>query len=119
MVKVESASRLALELNKAFNLHDIEGLSMLLNDDCVLEDHFPPPDGSIFRGKNEILDHWTGVFEENHDIKVEIEDLSGLGDRCILCWKKCVNDESHTLRGVDIVIARNEKVHIIRSYVKG
>lgn len=119
MVKVEIASRLALELNRSFNDHDIEGLSRLLCEDCVLEDHHPPPGGSFYRGKQEILEHWEKIFKEYPDIIVEIEALTGMGDKCILRWKKVLTKGAIPLRGVDIIHTMNEKVHLILTYAKG
>ena len=117
MVKIESASRLALDLNKAFNLHDVEGMSKLIIDDCVLDDHSPAPDGSLYSGKDAIVRYWRDLFVRSPQIRQEIEDIFGMGDRCVMRWRS--SDELSIVRGVDIYQVRNELISNIWSYVKG
>ena len=41
MSKLESAVRVVLEFNEAFNRHDVAGMMQLMSDDCVFEETFP------------------------------------------------------------------------------
>jgi len=119
MQKVESASRAALDLNRALNARDIGSMTFLLTEDCVLEDHAPPPEGSIFRGRKDISSHWADMFTRHPGLTIDIEDLSGFGDRCILRWKRVTSEGSPPLRGIDIVQVRDGRIYSILSYVKG
>jgi predicted SnoaL-like aldol condensation-catalyzing enzyme len=119
MVKIESASRLALDLNKAFNLHDVEGMSKLIRDDCVLDDHSPAPDGAMYSGKEAIVRYWRDLFARSPHIRQEIEDIWGMGDRCVMRWKIIGSEGGDPpLRGVDIYQVRNDLISHIWSYVK-
>jgi len=122
MVKIESASRLALDLNKAFNLHDVEGMSKLIIDDCVLDDHSPAPDGSLYSGKDAIVRYWRDLFVRSPQIRQEIEDIFGMGDRCVMRWRSLLLDEDGKAihrRGIDIYEVRSNTISRIWSYVKG
>jgi predicted SnoaL-like aldol condensation-catalyzing enzyme len=117
MVKIESASRLALDLNRYFNLHDVEGMSKLIRDDCVLDDHGLAPDGAMHSGKEAIVRQWRDLFARSPQIRQEIEDIFGMGDRCVMRWRS--SDELSIVRGVEIYQVRNELISNIWSYVKG
>ena len=119
MQKIESAARTALEMNRAINDHDIEALTSLLTEDCILEDHGPPPEGAIFRGKDEMIARWADLFALYPDLRIDIEDLSGFGDRCELRWKKRTSEGSPPLRGIDIIHVRGGRASLLLSYVKG
>jgi len=120
MVKIESASRLALELNRSFNLHDVEGMSKLISDDCVLEDHSPAPLGAIYSGIETITRHWNDLFTRSPQVHQEIEHIFGMGDRCVMRWKLTGYEGSDPpLKGVDIYQVRNDLISQIWSYVKG
>jgi predicted SnoaL-like aldol condensation-catalyzing enzyme len=120
MVKIESASRLAIELNRSFNLHDVEGMSKSILDDCILEDHSPAPEGAVFSGKDAITRYWRDLFDRSPRIHQEIEDIFGIGNRCVMRWKLIGSEGGDSpFRGVDIYQVRNELISQIWSYVKG
>ena len=54
MSKLESAVRVVIEFNEAFNRHDVAGMMNLMSDDCVFEETFPAPDGTVISGKEAI-----------------------------------------------------------------
>jgi predicted SnoaL-like aldol condensation-catalyzing enzyme len=119
MVKIESASRLAIELNRSFNNHDAEGMSKLISVDCILEDHSPAPGGSLYSGKDAIVRYWRDLFARSPQIHQEIEDIFGIGNRSVMRWKIIGSEGGdHPLRGVDIYQVRNDLISHIWSYVK-
>ncbi|MGP8337665.1 MAG: nuclear transport factor 2 family protein [Methanosarcinaceae archaeon] len=84
MSKIESAMRAALAFNKAFNGHDVAGITQLLSDDCVFEDFIPAPDGAVYSGKEAIARYWEDFFRESPHAHIEIEEIFGFGKRCIM-----------------------------------
>ena len=50
MSKVESAARLVLEFNEAFNRHDVPGMMRLMSEDCIFENTWPARAG------------WNGLY---------------------------------------------------------
>jgi len=121
MSKIESVVRLVLEFNKAFNNHDVSGMTALISDDCSIESSTPAPDGTVYSGKDEITQYWQDFFLESPDANHKIEDIFGLGERCIVQWKFNWSDgagEKHHVRGADILRVRSGSIIEIQSYVK-
>ena len=122
MEKIESASRSALELNKAFNRYDVNRMAELITDDCVFESHGPAPNGATYKGKEATKGAWKELFDRSPDIKMEIEEMFGMGNRCILMWRSKGRDAEEKdigVRGVDIYQVRSGLIFKIFSYVKG
>jgi predicted SnoaL-like aldol condensation-catalyzing enzyme len=120
MSRIESASRLALDLNKAFNLHDVVDMSKLISADCILEDHDPAPDGAVYSGRDAISRYWRDLFARSPRIHQEIEDIFGMGNRCVMRWKLIRSEGKDTLlKGIDIYQVRGDLISQIWSYVKG
>ena len=122
LAKIESAIRLALEFNKAFNKHDIAGMMQLVSDDCIFENSSPAPDGASYSGKEAVTRFLEGFFRESPQARVEIEDIFGLGLRCIMCWRYEWKDSSGNtghVRGIDIFQVKDELIFQKLSYVKG
>ena len=121
MARIESAMRTVLAFNEMFNHHDIASLSQLISDDCLLEDTGPAPDGAAYLGRAAILQFWQRLFNESPDCKVEIEEIFGQGERCILRWRYSQADPAGTrgrIRGVDIFKVKNGTICEILSYAK-
>ncbi|MGB7873619.1 MAG: nuclear transport factor 2 family protein [Anaerolineales bacterium] len=122
MSKLESATRTVLEFNEAFNRHDVPGMMQLMSDDCVFENTGPTPYGSVHTGKEAVTQFWQDFFRESPEAHIEIEEIFGLGERCILRWKysrgKAKGGKGHA-RGVDIFRVRAGFIHEKLSYVKG
>lgn len=62
--KVETAIRTVLAFNEAFNQHDVPGMMQLMSEDCVFENTFPAPDGSVFSGKPAVTQFWQEFFRQ-------------------------------------------------------
>ena len=122
MARVELATRIVLEFNEAFNRHDVTGMMQLMSDDCVFENTVPAPDGTVYSGKEAVTQFWQDFFRESPDAHIEIEEIFGFGNRCIMRWRynwvDVAGKEGH-VRGVDIFQVRNGSIYEKLSYVKG
>jgi len=122
MSKIESAIRVVLEFNKAFNLHDVEAMMRLMSDDCIFENYTPAPDGTLYSGKEVITQFWQDFFSESNQAHTKIEDIFGFGDRCIMRWRYNWVDQAGSprhVRGVDIFRVRDGFISEVLSYTKG
>ena len=79
MSKIESAIRVVLEFNEAFNRHDVTGMMQLMSDDCVIENSNPAPDGALYSGKEAATKFWREFFRESPFARIEIEEIFGFG----------------------------------------
>ena len=120
--KYESAIRIVLAFNEAFNRRDVPGMMQLVSDDCVLEDTYPAPDGSRYVGKEAITEFLQQFFSESAEIQIEIEEIFGLGYRCVVLWRYewvDVEGQRACIRGADIFQLKNDLICKKLSYVKG
>jgi len=122
MSKLESAMRVVLAFYEAFNRHDVASMMQLMSDDCVIEDTGPAPDGAVYSGKEVVTQFWQDFFRESPHAHIEIEEIFGLGIRCIVLWRyDWVDDagkEAH-VRGVDIFQVKSGSICSQLSYIKG
>ena len=117
MAKIETGIRAVMAFNDAFNRHDVPGMMSLMSDDCVFENTSPAPDGTVCSGKDAVTQFWQGFFRESPHAHIEIEEIFGMGNRCIMRWKYAWG-EGH-VRGVDIFKMRDSLICEKLSYVKG
>ena len=122
MSKIEGATRLVLEFNEAFNRHDVSGMMRLMSDDCIFENTAPAPDGTVYSGKEAVTHFWQDFFRESPHAYIEIEEVFGFGNRCVMHWKYSWVDAAEIkghVRGVDIFEVKDSYIHKKLSYVKG
>ena len=122
LARLESAMRVVIEFNKAFNHHDVSGMMQLMSDDCVFEDSEPAPDGAKYAGKELVTQYWEKFFRESPNAHIEVEEIFGLGERCIVRWRyewADVSGNKGHVRGVDIFKVQNGLICEKLSYVKG
>jgi predicted SnoaL-like aldol condensation-catalyzing enzyme len=122
MERVESAVRVVIAFNEAFNQHDVAGIMQLMSDDCVFENTSPAPDGTRYSGKEAVTQYWQDFFAQSPHAHIKVEELVGLGLRCIMRWRYDWVDEAGNaghVRGVDIVRVQNGLIVEKLSYVKG
>lgn len=122
MSKLESAMRIVLEFNKSFNRHDVAGMMQLMSDDCVFENTHPAPDGTVYSGREVVTRFWEDFFRESPQAHIEIEEIFGMGERCIMRWTyKWVDTAGANghVRGVDVFRVTNGFIREKLSYVKG
>ena len=122
MSKLESGIRVVLEFNEAFNRHDVAGMMQLMSDDCIFENTEPAPDGAVYSGKEAVAHFWQDFFRQSPEAQIEIEEIFGFGERCIMRWKYSWVDmegEKGHVRGVDKFRVRSGSIREKLSYVKG
>jgi len=117
MSDIEAATRIVLAFNDAFNKHDVDGMMKLMSDDCIFENTAPAPDGTFYSGKEAVTRFWQDFFRESPQAHIEIEEIFGLGFRCVMRWKYTWGD-GH-VRGVDVFRIRDGLIMEKLSYVKG
>ncbi len=122
MSKIEEAMRVVLAFNEAFNRHNVAGMMALMSDDCRFENTAPPPDGAVYEGREAVTRFWEAFFRASPAARIEIEEIFGLGERCILRWRTERVDgrgEQGHVRGVDIYRVAQGVIREKLSYVKG
>ena len=122
MSKLEASMRIVLEFNDAFNRHDVAAMMELMSDDCVFENTDPAPDGTTYSGRDSVTRFWQDFFRESPSAHIDIEEIFGLGQRCIMRWKyNWVDAEGHSghVRGVDVFKVTDNLISEKFSYVKG
>jgi len=120
--RLESAVRTVLAFNEAFNQHDVSAMLQLMSDDCVFENTVPAPDGTLYAGKESLAQFWRDFFSASPQARIHIEEIFGLGYRCIMRWRyewETEMGEKGHVRGVDIFQVRDGLICEKLSYVKG
>jgi predicted SnoaL-like aldol condensation-catalyzing enzyme len=120
--KLEAAMRIVLDFNEAFNRHDVAGMMQRMSDNCVFENTHPAPDGTVYSGKEAVSQFWQDFFQEAPQAHIDIEEIFGLGNRCIMRWKYNwvdVGGKTGYVRGVDIFKVTDNLISEKFSYVKG
>lgn len=122
MSKIEGGVRTVLAFNEAFNRHDVAGMMALMSDDGRFENTYPAPDGAVYAGKEAVTQFWQEFFQQSPQAHIEIEEIFGLGFRCVMRWRyEWVDTAGHKghVRGVDIFQIKNGLITEKLSYVKG
>jgi predicted SnoaL-like aldol condensation-catalyzing enzyme len=117
MSKVEAGIRIVLEFNEAFNQHNVTEMMRLMSEDCIFENTAPVPDGTCYMGRKAVTQFWQDFFRESPQAHIEIEDIFGFGNHCVMRWKYTWAD-GH-VRGVDIFKIEEGLIIEKLSYVKG
>jgi len=122
MSRLESGPRVVIAFNEAFNRHDVEGMMALMSADCVFENTQPPPDGEVIQGKEAVARFWRDFFQASPQARIHIEELFGMGMRCVMRWRYewlDANGNPGHVRGVDIYELKEGLISKKLSYVKG
>ena len=119
MSKIEGAARLVLEFNEAFNRHDVSGMMRLMSDDCIFENTAPAPDGTMYSGKEAVTQFWRAFFVESPQAHIEIEEIFGFRNQCVMRWRYDWVEIRGHVRGVDIFEVKDGYICKKLSYVKG
>lgn len=122
MSKLETGMRVVMEFNEAFNRHDVAGMMKLMTEDCIFENTDPAPDGTVYSGKEAVTKFWQDFFHESPHAHIEIEEIFGMGLRCIMRWTytwiDAAGQQGH-VRGVDVYKFNENLISEKLSYVKG
>ena len=120
--KLESGVRVVLAFYEALNRRDITAISQLISHDCVFESAEPAPDGTLYAGKEAVIRFWEDRLLESPHLHIKIEEIFGLGFRCIVRWRYDWLDSNGNpghVRGVDLYQVKNSLICEQLSYVKG
>lgn len=120
--QLEEPVRVVLAFNDALNRHDVAGMMRLMTEDCVFENTNPPPEGSVYSGKAAVTQFWQDFFQQSPHAHIEIEEIFGVGARCVMRWRYEWVDRSGRqghVRGVDLYQVRDNLICEKLSYVKG
>ncbi len=122
MSRLETGARTVIAFNEAFNRHDVEGMMALMSADCIFENTQPPPDGEVIQGKEAVTQFWRDFFQASPQARIHIEELFGMGMRCVMRWRyewlDADGNPGH-VRGVDIYELKEGLISKKLSYVKG
>ncbi|MCX8063212.1 MAG: nuclear transport factor 2 family protein [Anaerolineales bacterium] len=121
MSRLEAGTRVVLDYFAAFNRQDISQMMACLNDDCTLEAAAPAPQGAVYHGKQAIAQYWQDFFALKKEPHLEIEEIFGLGNRCVVCWRLQWLDKQgqpKTLRGAEVFKIREGLICEQFSYTK-
>ena len=77
MAQIETAIRVVLEFNEAFNRHDVPAMMQLMSEDCLFENTSPAPDGTTYSNKKAVTQFWQDFFHQSPQAHIEIEDIFG------------------------------------------
>lgn len=114
--------RTVLAFNEALNRHDVAGMMQLMSDDCIFENTTPAPDGTVYAGKEAVTQFWHDFLRQSPQAHFAIEEIFGLGFRCIVRWRyewiDAAGQKGH-VRGVDIFKLKDGLICEKLSYVKG
>ncbi len=103
-----------LTFNEAFNRHDVDGMMKLMSADCVLENTFPAPDGTVYAGAKAVIRFWQEFFRPAPTLR----KFFGLGLRRRCEWSAEDGSQGY-VRGVDIFKIHEGRIREKLSYVKG
>jgi len=98
------------------------GMMQLMSEDCVFENTSPAPDGTVYAGVEAVTRFWEDFFRQSPHAHIEIEEIFGNGERCIMRWNYAWEDaagEKGHVRGVDIFRVTGGLIREKLSYVKG
>jgi hypothetical protein len=94
----------------------------LMTPDCVFENTFPPPDGARYVGQPAVRAFWVEFFRNSGKARFDIEEIFGLGERCVMRWTYHWADRMEQvghIRGVDIYVLKDGLIAEKLSYAKG
>jgi len=117
--KVEAPIRAVIHMLAGFNNHDAQTLSETLAETVSLYCHLPLPDNVNSYGIAEVVGYFDALFNNWPEIRLEVEDLFGMGNRSVLRWKTaCGQDSSGQkwIRGVAIFTLINDSVSEMHIY---
>lgn len=122
MGKIESTMRVVMAFNEALNRHDVDAMMAWMSEDCLFDNTYPPPDGTLVQGKPAVTAFWREFFQASPNAHIAAEDIFSFRDRCIVRWRyEWVDEQGQPghVRGVDLFLVRDGLIREKRSYVKG
>jgi len=125
MNKLDAQSQATLDtvnrFNDAVNAHDLDKVMANFTEDCIFSNTRPAPDGTTYRGQNEVRAWWAEFFANSPKANFAGEEVIVAGDRCIVRWHYTWEKDGKPghIHGVDVLKVRDGKVAEKLAYVKG
>ena len=105
--------------HEAFDRNDPAAMEDLVADDCVIENTSPAPNGARLAGKAQCLANWQGLAR-SADTWFVREEVFVVGERAVIRWRYCWgDDDSQSLRGLNLMRVRGGRIVEAMGYVKG
>jgi uncharacterized protein (TIGR02246 family) len=118
----DEAVAIVTRFNDALNARDVDAMLRLMTEDCVFENTHPPPDGARYQGQSAVRAFWEEFFRDSSQARIDVEEIFGLGNRCVMRWTYHWTDpagQTGHIRGVDIYTLEDGLIAEKLSYVKG
>jgi ketosteroid isomerase-like protein len=114
-----TTSEIIRRFNEAFQQHDPAALSELIAEDCVIENSNPAPNGSRHVGREACLELWRRIATTPGN-QFDIEEIVVTGERATIRWGlRWGEDQSKSVRGVNLMRVRDGQIVEALGYVKG
>ena len=105
--------------NQVFLDHAPASLAELVDENCVIENIKPAPDGARTVGREACIALWTEIATTPGGFFIS-EDVIVMGDRGILLWRYHWGpDKTESVRGVNLMRVRDGRIVEALGYVKG
>jgi ketosteroid isomerase-like protein len=115
----QSTSEVIRRFNEAFQQHDPAALSELIAADCVIENSNPAPNGSRHVGREACLTLWERIATMP-GTQFDLEEVLVTGERATIRWRlRWGEEESQSVRGVNLMRVQNGQIVEALGYVKG
>lgn len=115
----DATREIVTRFHAAFVKHRPEDLDYLIDENCVLENTAPAPDGARYEGRSACLDFWRAIAS-SANLVFDAEEIWVSEDRAIVRWKlRWSESEADRVRGVNIMRVRDGKIVEGLGYVKG
>lgn len=115
----DGTAEIMRRFNQAFLTHDPSLLPPLVEEDCVIENTVPAPDGARHVGRAACLALWQGIAA-NTAARFELEEVIAIEDRGIIRWRyRWGAGEEDSVRGVNLMRVKDGLIVEAMGYVKG
>lgn len=107
------------KFNDAFQRHDPSLLTDLIDENCVLENTTPAPNGARYEGRDACLALWQSIAT-TPNTHFDLENVEVMDDRAIIRWRFHWGDGAQdSVRGVNLMRVKDGKIVEGMGYVKG
>jgi ketosteroid isomerase-like protein len=115
----QTTSEVIRRFNEVFQQHDPSALPEIVAADCVVENSNPAPSGSRHVGREACLALWRRIAT-NTGNQFDVEEVIVTGERATIRWRlRWGEDESSSVRGVNLMRVRDGQIVEALGYVKG
>jgi ketosteroid isomerase-like protein len=115
----QTTSEVIRRYNEVFQQHDPSALPELIAEDCVIENTNPAPNGSRHVGRDACLELWRRIAT-TRELQFDIEQVVITGERATILWRlRWGEDESKSVRGVNLMRVRDGQIVEALGYIKG